>query len=598
LFLSLLSPSLPAQYFLTGEVRGPHGDKLQNVAIVVQSTGATYRSGLFGEFGILSRTMDDTVTFAADGYESYTTAIHTTGFLQVTLKTVVFPTAGQKERLNSLITKTYFRDSASVASGPNVPATSAGVQHTSAPDGGGAGGSDAGAGSDAGGGATYSSRVENPFVGQSATVSIAGEIRRESYSTIRKFLDMGSVVPPDAVKIEEMMNFFNFSYEEPERKDLFHCSSDLLSCPWNPGHKLLFLNICARKLDITRKPPTNLVFLIDASGSMDMPNKMPLIKSGFRLLVDNLREIDTVSLISYGGEVRVIFAGMPGSEKGRIRKGVEGLRPDGATPGVEGLRLAYAVARKQFIAGGNNRIVLITDGDIDANTTDERELEDFVEQQSQDGIRLTCGGIGMTSYKDSRLPVLAEKGRGNFAYLDDEPEVGQLLAGELDSTLPCVAENVSITASFNPALVKEYRLIGFDNKRSALEDTASGLGGSRIGSGHSLLALFELVTKPDSTGADTLAGIKIAYCLPGQHALQSMRYACPNDPIPFDKADIGLKRAACIAMFGMKLQRSGYGAPIAWADLEKMAKKVFSGNNFQDYEYLALIDRARKIYER
>jgi Ca-activated chloride channel homolog len=570
LFLSLLSQSLVAQYFLTGEVRGPHGDKLQNVAIVVQSTGAAYRSGLFGEFGILSRTMDDTVTFAADGYESYTTAIHTTGFLQVTLKTLTFPTTSRKDRLSSLIKKTYFRDSTSVASGPNVP-------------------SDAPA---------FSSRVENPFVGQSATVSIAGEIRRESYSTIRQFLDMGSVVPPDAVKIEEMMNYFNFSYEESERKELFHCSSDLLSCPWNPGHKLLFLNICARKVDIGRKPPANLVFLIDASGSMDMPNKMPLIKSGFRLLIDNLREIDTVSLISYGGEVRVIFAGMPGSEKERICRAVEGLRPDGTTPGVEGLRLAYEVARKQFIAGGNNRIILITDGDINANTTDERELEDFVEQQSQDGIRLTCGGIGMTSYKDSRLPVLAEKGRGNFAYLDDEPEVGQLLAGELDSTLGGVADNLSITANFNPALVKEYRLIGFDNKRNALEDTASGLGGCRIGSGHSLLALFELVTIPDSTGADTLAGIKIVYCLPGQHASQSMRYDCPNDPIPFDKADIGLKRAACVAMFGMKLQRSGYGSQMAWADLEKMAKKFFSGNNFLDYEYLAMIDRARKIYER
>jgi Ca-activated chloride channel family protein len=587
LFLSLLSPSLAAQYFLTGEVRGPHGDKLQNAAILVQSTGATYRSGLFGEFGILSRIMDDTVTFAADGYESYTTAIHTTGFLQVTLKTLSFPTTTRKDRLSSLIKKTYFRDSASVASGPNVPSAGAGVQQTGVP----------GMGSGAGG-SSYSSRVENPFVGQSATVSIAGEIRRESYSTIRKFLDMGSVVPPDAVKIEEMMNYFNFSYEESEGKDLFHCSSDLLTCPWNPEHKLLFLNICARKVDIVRKPPANLVFLIDASGSMDMPNKMPLIKSGFRLLVDNLRDIDNVSLISYGGEVRVIFAGMPGSEKERISRAVEGLRPDGATPGVEGLRLAYAVARKQFIVGGNNRIILITDGDINANTTDERELEDFVEQQSQDGIRLTCGGIGMISYKDSRLPVLAEKGRGNFAYLDDEPEVGQLLAGELDSTLGCVADNVSITANFNPALVKEYRLIGFDNKRSALEDTASGLGGSRIGSGHSLLALFELVTIPDSTGADTLAGIKIAYCLPGQHPLQSMRYDCPNDPISFDKADIGLKRAACIAMFGMKLQRSGYGSPIAWADLEKMAKKVFSGNNFLDYEYLTLIDRARKIYER
>jgi Ca-activated chloride channel family protein len=282
-------------------------------------------------------------------------------------------------------------------------------------------------------------------------------------------------------------------------------------------------------------------------------------------------------------------------------KAIEQLRPDGPTPGEEGIRLAFEVARRQFIPGGNNRVILITDGDINTVSTaatSEKELEDFIGDQSQAGIRLTCGGIGMGSFKDSRLPVLAEKGRGNFAYLDDEKGVEQLLVGELDPTLGCVADSVSITVDFNPALVKEYRLIGFDNKRGALDDTGSGLEGSKVGSGHALLALFELVPKPDSTGADTVAGIKINYCLPGRHLAKSMRYYCPDDRTLFDKADIGLKRAACIAMFGMKLQQSGYAAQIAWSEIEKMAKKFFSGNNYLDNEYLSLIDRARKIYER
>ncbi len=366
---------------------------------------------------------------------------------------------------------------------------------------------------------------------------------------------------------------------------------------------------------------------------MDMPNKMPLVKSGFRLLIDNLRDIDTVSLVEYGSEVRVLLAGMSGSEKVRIARAVEQLRPDGPSPGGEGLKLAYRVARQQFIPGGNNRIVLITDGDINTESPNEKELEDFIGQQSGEGIHLTCGGIGMGSFKDSRLPVLAEKGQGNFAYLDDEPEVEQLLAGELDPTLGCVADSVCITADFNPLLVSAYRLLGFENKRgvpedrtggpedrgagprdsvSGLGDKASGLGDSAselghstrrlevrgLGSGHSLLALFELVPKADTTGADTLAGVRINYCIPGKYAPQSMRYDCMNDAIPFDKAGIGLKRAACIAMFGMKLRQSGDGAQMGYRwTWKKWPGRCFSGNNFLDYEYLALIDRARKIYE-
>ena len=207
-------------------------------------------------------------------------------------------------------------------------------------------------------------RVENPFVPQTATVSITGEVGRESYSTVRRFLDMGSTVPADAVKIEELLNYFNFSYEEPGAKDIFHCSSQIVACPWNPAHRLMAVRVSARKMDIRNRPPCNLVLLIDASGSMDMPNKLPLIKSGIRLLVDNLRDIDTISVVEFGRQVQVLFAGMPGSERMRILRAVEGLRADGPSPGLPGMKLAYAVARQQFIRGGNNRVILLTDGDL------------------------------------------------------------------------------------------------------------------------------------------------------------------------------------------------------------------------------------------
>jgi Ca-activated chloride channel family protein len=262
--------------------------------------------------------------------------------------------------------------------------------------------------------------------------------------------------------------------------------------------------------------------------------------------------------------------------------------------------MAYAVAQQQFIPGGNNKIVLITDGDISEGSGQEgdKELEALVAQQDRAGIHLTCGGIGMGNFNESRLPLLASLGQGNFAYLNNEEEVRQLLTGELDSGLTCVAEKMSITVDFDSTLVKEYRLIGFDNKREISQDTLSGLEGSRICSGHSLLALFELAPKVDSIRADTLAGVKISYCLPDQHVQQVIGYVCPNRLIPFDRSELSIRRAACIALFGMKLQQSGYAGLVEWAEIQKMARKLFTGTSYLDDDYIALIDKARKIYER
>jgi Ca-activated chloride channel family protein len=511
--------------------------------------------------------MDDTLTFAVDGYETFTIPARSTDIIQVALKTVPFSMAIGQDRQVSLFRRTRSRDGAG------------GVRAASL---------------------AYSSRMENAFVPQSATVSFIGAPQLASYHTISRFLDMGSIVPPDAVKIEEMLNYFNFSYEEPDKGDAFHCSSKLVTCPWNRNHQLLFLTVCARKADFDNKPPTNLVLLIDASGSMDLPDKLPLVKTGVRTLVDNLRDIDTLSVVEYGSEVKVLLAGVPGSQKRKIMAAIERLKPDGPSPGLEGIQMAYSVAQQQFIPGGNNKIVLITDGDISevSGKEGEKNLEDFIAKQSQAGIHLTCGGIGMWNFSDSRLPLLAELGRGNFAYLDNEEEVRQLLAGELDSSLTCVADKMSITVDFDSSLVKEYRLIGFDNKRGISQDTMSTLEGSRICSGHSLLALFELAPKVDSIRADTLAGVKISYCLPGQHVQRVIGYACPNQLTSFDRSELSFRRAVCIALFGMKLQQSGYAGRIEWAEIEKMARKTFTGTSYLDEDYIALIDKAKKIYER
>jgi Ca-activated chloride channel family protein len=572
--------SLQAQYFFTGEVKDPHGDKLENVIITIRSTGSAFKTGVSGDFRILSDKADDTLTFSLDGYQSYSTAISTTGFLQIRLKTVAFHASSAKNRRASFISPAGPSPAAIPGTGPGagsvaIPTVTPGPTPPASP----------------------SFLVENPFIPQSSAISFPGGINRASYNNIGRFLDMGFTVPPDAVKIEEMLNYDNFYYEEPENKDLFHISSDLFSCPWNAAHKLLCLDICARKSDIDAAAPANLVFLIDASGSMDMPNKLPLLKSALHLMVKNLRDKDAVSLVVYGRNTGVALEGVPGSEKDAIVRAIESLRPDGPTPGETGIRLAYEVARRQLISGGNNKIILVTDGDLNEGNSTGNDLVELIEEQSHAGIHLSCMALGLGKSKNCDLSRLAEIGQGSFANVEEEDEAEKWLLGEGTPAKLAIAENTCIKMEFNQALVKEYRLLGFDNKKNVLTDTAVRLEGSMICSGNSVRALFELVPKEDSTGADTIADVKINYCLPGQQVMHTMIYHCPDVSVPFDRADGNSKKAACIAMLGMKLKGSEYIAGSSWADIEKMVRKTFTGNYYMDRQYVALTVKARRIYE-
>ena len=551
---------LCAQYFFTGEVKDLHGDKLQRVAIIVQSTGQIFQTGRYGDFEIISKTTDDSLTFAYNGYEKYTTAIKSTDFLQVTLKMLTPPLSPRRGRITSLL---------SYQGCDPYPAE---------------------------GGARSFGVVENPYLEGAATISFNGNPNGISYTNIRRFVDMGSPVPPEAVKIEEMLGYFNFSYEEPDPAELFHCSSDLVSCPWDNHHRLLCLNVSARHGDMQRQAPAHLVFVIDASGSMDMPNKLPLIKAGMRLLVRNLRDIDTVSFVQYGANLSVL-AGIPGSKKGDIIRAIEQLHADGSSPGEAALKLAYRVAQKQFIPNGTNHIVLITDGDVCNDQTAAAELGDLVAEQCDAGITLSCIGVGIQEGDNAELPTLAVRGKGNFACMEEEQEGERLLLRELDENLLSVADSVSITAAFDSNLVSSYRLIGYDNKRDLLADTALQLEGSTVSSAHSMMALFEVIPRKDLTGADKIATMKIHYCLPGKKAIRMVTYDCPNSPVLFDRADPSLRKAACIALFGMKLKGSNYAAGMGWADVERLTRKTFAGNNFIDKDYINLVVRARNIYE-
>jgi Ca-activated chloride channel homolog len=570
---SLFFLSSRGQYYLRGEIRDGNNGLLPNVKIRLHSSGYLYYSGNTGTFGIPISQVNDTLILAADGYEDQILGVNASQFQTIRLKPI-YRSGSTPQVAKGLMSltkdwKPMNRRDWTV------------------------------------GGETYSSLVENGFIPavRYPETGFAVRIDKASYSNVRRFLNMGSTIPPDAVRIEELLNYFNFGYVDPPTDSCFTLRSHLSDCPWNSENQLLFLQVCARKLDPARIPPANLVFLVDVSGSMDLPNKLPLIKSAFSLLVNNLRPIDTVTIVTYGNMVGVWMPPTSGDQKKKILESIDELTPGGATPGEAGIRAAYRVAKSQLIKGGNNRVILATDGDFNEGETSEEELEKLVTQYKDWGIYLTCLGVGMGNYKDSKLEVLAKKGNGNFAYLDDEQEAEKVLVREFTQTVYAVADDAFLNIVFNSSLVRNYRLIGFDNKIKALSDSLSGLQGGEVGSGHSLLALFEITpVSPDSVGPGgdqgLLAKVVLNYKLPHDSLERMTGYSCPNHLIAFHDLQPCYRFASSIALFGGLLKKSPFMKQADWKDAIEMAQQSRDPEDGMQQEFIGLIQKAQKIYKR
>ncbi len=564
----LLFHSSRAQYYLRGEVKDENNALLPDVRILLHSSGYLYHSGSSGAFGIPIPLVSDTVTLSADGYQTLILPVSSNQYQSIILRSTLIVAPPARRGLLSL-TK-------------DLRVT--GRQEWTV------------------GSETYSSLVENRFIPATRfpETGFAVTIDKASYSNVRRFLNMGSTIPPDAVRIEELLNYFNFGYSDPPVDSCFALHSRLSECPWNSGDRLLFLQVCARKLDPARIPPANLVLLVDVSGSMDLPNKLPLLKSAFGLLVNNLRAIDTVSIVTYGASVAVMLQPTSGQDKKKILKAIDDLGAGGATPGEAGIRAAYRVAKSQLIRGGNNRVILATDGDFNEGETSEEELEKLVVQYKDWGIYLTCLGVGMGNYKDSKLEALAKKGNGNFAYLDDEREAEKVLVREFTQTVYAVADDAYLNIEFNSSLVKDYRLIGFDNKVKVLSDSLSQLQGGEVGSGHSLLALFEIVPREaDSVQVhdpNRLARVSLNYRLPHDPRARTSDYDCGSQLIAFRDLQPCYRFASSIALFGGLLKNSRFTNQAGWKDAIQMAEKSSDPQDAMQQEFIALIEKARKIY--
>jgi Ca-activated chloride channel family protein len=558
------------QFYIKGQVRDEAGHPLQNVTIYLHSTGYVYSSGAEGSFGILTNQKLDTLTFSYDGYQKQKLAINTDIAVEVRMKKALVTKSSLGFKLVSL-TQNLKRE----------------VQQQWFL-----------------GDETYASLIENQFIHAAdyASTGLTLNVDRASYSNIRRFLSMNMYVPPDAVRLEEMLNYFNFNYTEPSDHKMFEIRSTLTYCPWNKNNALLFAQIVSRKLDLKNLPPSHLVFLIDVSGSMDMPNRLPLLKSGFKALVNNLRAVDSVSIVIYGGSVGLALPTTSGSEKELIFKTIDSLQAGGSTPGESGIKLAYSVAKNHFIKEGNNRIILATDGDFNVGLKKEDELEEMIAMQRQQGIYLTCLGIGMGNYKDSKIQTLAQRGNGNFAYLDSYTEAEKVLLKEFTQTLYAVADDAFLDVNFNPALVREYRLIGFDNKVGAIKDTSTTVEGGEIGSAYSALVAFEIVPEiPIAAWAieerkDDVVSYKLHYKLPRTTAALELTEKPGLALQPFHSVSKDLQFASAVIMFGSMLRKSRFVKDLTWNTILQVANEAADVNNFSQKEFLSILQQAKTLY--
>lgn len=452
---------------------------------------------------------------------------------------------------------------------------------------------------------------DNPLSTFSIDVDVA------SYSNMRRFLNKGELPPADAIRTEELINYFSYNYAQPTGNDPVRITSEIGTCPWNEQHRLVRIGLKAKEIPTENLPASNLIFLIDVSGSMYGPERLDLVKSSLKLLVNNLRDKDKVATVVYSGAAGEKLASTPGSDKQKIREAIDELEAGGSTAGGEGIKLAYKIARKNFITGGNNRIILCTDGDFNVGVSSDQELEKLIEQKRKSGVFLTVLGYGMGNYKDSKMQTLAEKGNGNHAYIDNLQEANRVLVNEFGATLHTVAKDVKLQVEFNPTQVQAYRLIGYESRLLADEDFNNDTkDAGEMGAGHTVTAFYEVIpvgVKSDFTGkvddlkyqkkqktatsvndSNELLTVKLRYKTPDGNASKKIEQALTDSKNNRVSADF--RFAAAVAMFGQLLRDSEFKGNANYDKVISLAKTGLE-NDEKGYkrEFIRLAETTKGI---
>jgi len=465
----------------------------------------------------------------------------------------------------------------------------------------------------------YSAIHENGFkdVLHNPLSTFSIDVDKASYSNVRRFLNMGQLPPMDAVRIEEMINYFNYDYPEPKGKHPFSVYTEISNCPWNESHQLLHVGLKGKDIDKSELPASNLVFLLDVSGSMSAANKLPLLKQAFKMLVNELRPEDRVAIVVYAGAAGLVLESTPGSKKEQIIAALDQLQSGGSTAGGAGLKLAYKVAQNNFIEDGNNRIILATDGDFNVGSSSNAEMERLIEQKREHGVFMTVLGFGMGNYKDDKMEIIADKGNGNYAYIDNIQEARKVFITEFGGTLFTIAKDVKFQIEFNPARVKGYRLVGYENRLLNDEDfNDDKKDAGEMGAGHTVTALYEVIpagsheslksidalkyqsdpkkvkdtkeVKADLSAE--LMTVKLRYKQPDGNTSTKVEIPVKGKVLDLEETSDNFRFSAAIAEFGLILRNSQYKEDASMEHVIALAKNA-RGEDEEGYrsEFLKLV---------
>ncbi|MFK5983051.1 MAG: von Willebrand factor type A domain-containing protein [Flavobacteriaceae bacterium] len=439
----------------------------------------------------------------------------------------------------------------------------------------------------------YAKIQENAFknvqLAPLSTFSI--DVDKAGYSNVRRMINNGQQIPQDAVKVEEMINYFSYDYQEPNKNEPFSINTEIASSPWNSQTKLVRIGLKGKDITKGNVPASNLVFLLDVSGSMESPNKLPLLKESLRILVEQLREQDKVSIVVYAGAAGVVLESTSGINKEKILKAIKHLNAGGSTAGGQGIELAYKIAKENFIKDGNNRIVLATDGDFNVGASSNQSMEDLIVEKRKEGIFLTVLGFGMGNYKDSKMEILADKGNGNHAYIDTMQEAKKVLGTEFFGTMYTIAKDVKIQVEFNPNKVQAYRLIGYENRLLNDEDfNDDKKDAGELGSGHTVTAFYEIIpvgvesdyiksidnlkyTKAtNSNTSNELLTVKFRYKDPDGDVSKLLVNTVIDTNKSYNEASEDFKFSAAVALFGLQLRDSNFINTKKSSDVIALAK--------------------------
>lgn len=481
----------------------------------------------------------------------------------------------------------------------------------------------------------YAPIYENAFIkatGGAALSTFSIDVDTASYANMRRFLNAGQKPPRDSIRIEELVNYFQYDYPQPKGDDPFSVNMELASCPWDDSHKLLRVGLKGKEVHVKERPATNVVFLIDVSGSMNSTDKLPLLKRGFQMMVKQLGENDRVSIVTYAGNAGVALEPTTGDKTKTINEAIERLTPGGSTHGSAGIELAYKLAQQHFITGGVNKVILATDGDLNVGVTADGALVDLIKQKASEGVFLTVLGFGTGNLKDGKLEKLADNGNGHYAYIDSNREAHRVLVQQLSGSLVTIAKDVKIQIEFNPAEVKSYRLVGYENRMLATEDFADDRkDAGEIGAGHTVTAIYEIeptggaaaaLVAPqgmkyqvpsaeapqqlddnaqrsklsDAADSGDLATLALRYKQPDESTSKRIEFTIRNEEQSFSSASDDFRFAASVAGFGMLLRDSAHAGSASPQMILEMASQSM-GDDTTGYR-AEFVDLIRKVFAR